>query len=115
MFRQAFDLARVAHTVLIDVAPHPKLGKLRIVRVQHTVMVAIICGGETFKVSVIRIIGRQGKRQLHRLQDQAVTIEVDRQEPITITDPAMTRFMMTLDDAVDLVLYTFEHANYGDK
>jgi len=34
--------------------------------------------------------------------------------PITITDPAMTRFMMTLDDAVDLVLYAFEHGNNGD-
>jgi UDP-glucose 4-epimerase len=33
---------------------------------------------------------------------------------ITITDPAMTRFMMTLDDAVDLVLYAFEHGNNGD-
>lgn len=34
--------------------------------------------------------------------------------PITITDPSMTRFMMTLDDAVDLVLYAFEHGNTGD-
>ncbi|WP_211472317.1 polysaccharide biosynthesis protein [Collimonas humicola] len=34
--------------------------------------------------------------------------------PITITDPAMTRFMMTLDDAVDLVLYAFEHGANGD-
>ena len=33
---------------------------------------------------------------------------------ITITDPAMTRFMMTLDDAVELVLYAFEHGNNGD-
>jgi UDP-glucose 4-epimerase len=33
---------------------------------------------------------------------------------ITITDPNMTRFMMTLDDAVDLVLYAFEHGNSGD-
>jgi UDP-glucose 4-epimerase len=33
---------------------------------------------------------------------------------ITVTDPAMTRFMMTLDDAVDLVLYAFEHGNNGD-
>jgi UDP-N-acetylglucosamine 4,6-dehydratase len=33
---------------------------------------------------------------------------------ITITDPNMTRFMMTLDDAVDLVLYAFEHGNNGD-
>lgn len=34
--------------------------------------------------------------------------------PITITDPDMTRFMMTLDEAVDLVLYAFEHGNSGD-
>ena len=33
---------------------------------------------------------------------------------ITITDPNMTRFMMTLDDAVDLVLYAFEHGTNGD-
>ena len=33
---------------------------------------------------------------------------------ITVTDPAMTRFMMTLDDAVDLVLYAFEHGRNGD-
>ena len=35
-------------------------------------------------------------------------------QPLTVTDPAMTRFMMTLDDAVDLVLYAFEHAKSGD-
>ena len=34
--------------------------------------------------------------------------------PITITDAEMTRFMMTLDDAVDLVLYAFEYGNNGD-
>ena len=33
---------------------------------------------------------------------------------ITITDPSMTRFMMTLDDAVDLVLYAFQHGRNGD-
>ena len=35
-------------------------------------------------------------------------------KPITVTDPAMTRFMMTLDDAVELVLYAFEHGSNGD-
>lgn len=35
-------------------------------------------------------------------------------EPLTITDPNMTRFMMTLSDAVDLVMYAFEHGNNGD-
>lgn len=34
--------------------------------------------------------------------------------PITITDPHMTRFMMTLEDAVELVLYAFEHGKNGD-
>lgn len=34
--------------------------------------------------------------------------------PITVTDPNMTRFMMTLDDAVDLVLYAFKHGTPGD-
>ena len=35
-------------------------------------------------------------------------------KPITITDPKMTRFMMTLDDAVDLVIYAFENSENGD-
>ncbi len=35
-------------------------------------------------------------------------------KPLTITDPQMTRFMMTLEDAVDLVLYAFEHGSNGD-
>jgi len=35
-------------------------------------------------------------------------------QPITITEPEMTRFMMTLSDAVDLVLYAFEHGHNGD-
>lgn len=35
-------------------------------------------------------------------------------KPLSITDPNMTRFMMTLGDAVDLVLYAFEHGTNGD-
>ena len=35
-------------------------------------------------------------------------------KPITITNPNMTRFMMTLADAVDLVIYAFQHGNNGD-
>ena len=42
------------------------------------------------------------------------TNQIRAGEPITITDPAMTRFMMTLDDAVDLVLYAFKHGNSGE-
>jgi UDP-glucose 4-epimerase len=35
-------------------------------------------------------------------------------QPLTVTNPHMTRFMMTIDDAVDLVLYSFTHAKPGD-
>jgi UDP-N-acetylglucosamine 4,6-dehydratase len=42
------------------------------------------------------------------------TEQIKAGNPITITDPRMTRFMMTLDDAVDLVLYAFEQGNSGD-
>lgn len=35
-------------------------------------------------------------------------------KPISITNPEMTRFMMTLDDAVDLVIYAWQHGNNGD-
>ena len=42
------------------------------------------------------------------------TDQVTAGKPITVTDPAMTRFMMTLEDAVDLVLYAFEHGRNGD-
>jgi UDP-N-acetylglucosamine 4,6-dehydratase len=40
--------------------------------------------------------------------------QIKEGKPITITDPNMTRFMMTLESAVDLVLYAFEHGNPGD-
>lgn len=40
--------------------------------------------------------------------------QIKEGKPITITNPEMTRFMMTLDDAVDLVLYAFEHGEQGD-
>jgi UDP-glucose 4-epimerase len=40
--------------------------------------------------------------------------QIKDNKPLTITDANMTRFMMTLEDAVDLVLYAFENANQGD-
>jgi UDP-glucose 4-epimerase len=40
--------------------------------------------------------------------------QVLARQPLTITDPAMTRFMLTLDDAVALVLYAFAHGGNGD-
>ena len=40
--------------------------------------------------------------------------QIKENKDITITDPSMTRFMMTLEDAVDLVLFAFEHGHPGD-
>jgi UDP-N-acetylglucosamine 4,6-dehydratase len=40
--------------------------------------------------------------------------QIQTKNPITITDPKMTRFMMHLDEAVELVMYAFEHAEPGD-
>lgn len=40
--------------------------------------------------------------------------QIKRKSPITITDPNMTRFLMNLDEAVDLVAFAFEHAEPGD-
>ena len=40
--------------------------------------------------------------------------QIDEGKPLTITNPDMTRFMMTLSDAVDLVLYAFAHGEQGD-
>ena len=40
--------------------------------------------------------------------------QIKNKETITITDPKMTRFLMSLDEAVELVLFAFEHGNQGD-
>ena len=40
--------------------------------------------------------------------------QIKNGEQLTITNPEMTRFMMTLDDAVELVIYAFEHGKQGD-
>jgi UDP-N-acetylglucosamine 4,6-dehydratase len=40
--------------------------------------------------------------------------QIREHRPITVTDPNMTRFMMSIDDAVDLVLYAYEHGRPGD-
>jgi UDP-N-acetylglucosamine 4,6-dehydratase len=40
--------------------------------------------------------------------------QIKNNQPITITDPKMTRFLMSLEEAVELVLFAFEHGNQGD-
>lgn len=41
--------------------------------------------------------------------------QIEAGQPLTVTDPNMTRFMMNLDGAVDLVLFAFQHARPGDR
>lgn len=40
--------------------------------------------------------------------------QIEQKKPLTVTNPEMTRFMMTLEDAVDLVLFAFENGKQGD-
>jgi len=40
--------------------------------------------------------------------------QIKEGKPLTITDPNMTRFLMSMDEAIDLVLYAFQHARQGD-
>lgn len=40
--------------------------------------------------------------------------QIKEGRPLTVTDPNMTRFLMSIDDAVDLVIYAYTHANQGD-
>jgi len=40
--------------------------------------------------------------------------QIKENKPLTVTDPNMTRFLMSLEDSVDLVLYAYEHAKQGD-
>ncbi|RJG23677.1 nucleoside-diphosphate sugar epimerase/dehydratase [Massilia cavernae] len=40
--------------------------------------------------------------------------QLREEKPLTVTDPNMTRFLMSLDDSVDLVLYAYEHGKQGD-
>lgn len=40
--------------------------------------------------------------------------QIQEKSPLTVTDPKMTRFLMSLEDAVDLVLFAFQHGNQGD-
>ena len=51
---------------------------------------------------------------LARFGHPALRRQIRQGQPLTVTDPQMTRFMMSLDDAVDLVIYAFEHATPGD-
>jgi len=41
--------------------------------------------------------------------------QIKNNQPLTITDPSMTRFMMSLEDAVDLVLYAYQNGKQGDR
>ena len=59
-------------------------------------------------IGQIRIFSRDEKKQ------DDMRHELQAKHPITITNPAMTRFLMNLDEAVELVKFAFEHASPGD-
>ncbi|TDM05185.1 polysaccharide biosynthesis protein [Macrococcus lamae] len=40
--------------------------------------------------------------------------QINKKQPLTITDPVMTRYLMSLEEAVELVVHAFQHANSGD-
>ena len=56
-----------------------------------------------------QVVDRGGANRSELFVDQILN-----GRPITITDPAMTRFMMTLEDAVELVMFAFKNATGGD-
>jgi UDP-glucose 4-epimerase len=68
-----------------------------------------------FDASTVICITRYGNVMASRGSVIPLWIEqIKTNKNITITDPSMTRFMMTLDDAVNLVLYAFENGKNGD-
>ena len=75
--------------------------------------VAIAKSRESFDTKIC--VTRYGNVMASRGSVIPLFVDQIRQgKPLTLTNPDMTRFMMTLDDAVDLVLYAFEHGNSGD-
>jgi UDP-N-acetylglucosamine 4,6-dehydratase/5-epimerase len=67
--------------------------------------------GENTIISITRygnVMASRGSVVPHFLR------QIQQRQPITVTDPNMTRFMMTIDGAVDLVLYAFEKGRSGD-
>ena len=40
--------------------------------------------------------------------------QIQQSKPLTITDPKMTRYIMSLQESIDLVIYAFKHGNQGD-
>jgi UDP-N-acetylglucosamine 4,6-dehydratase len=77
--------------------------KVMVAKSRHAGMKSVICGTRYGNVMASR--------------GSVIPLFIDqmrRGEPLTITDPTMTRFMMTLEDAVDLVLYAFQHGSNGD-
>ena len=91
------------------------------VRHKHRVYVSLVDGNrgndpETSTSGTTATWMPVGATRPWRMLDEYVETQTvgDEGKPLTVTNPAMTRFMMTLEDAVDLVLYAFEHGEQGD-
>ena len=77
--------------------------------------VAIAASREIVNNKTVVCLTRYGNVMASRGSVIPLFIEqIKNGKPLTITDPKMTRFLMTLDDAVDLVLFAFKNGNQGD-
>jgi UDP-glucose 4-epimerase len=77
--------------------------------------VAIAASREIVNNKTVVCLTRYGNVMASRGSVIPLFIEqIKNGKPLTITDPKMTRFLMTLDDAVDLVIFAFNNGNQGD-
>jgi UDP-glucose 4-epimerase len=77
--------------------------------------VAIAASREIVNNKTVVCLTRYGNVMASRGSVIPLFIEqIKNGKPLTITDPKMTRFLMTLDDAVDLVIFAFKNGNQGD-
>ena len=112
--RAAID-QRVRRVVLLstDKAVYPinAMGMSKAMMEKVMVAKSRLCDPETTVMSATRYGNVMASR------GSVIPLFVDQLlagKPLTVTDPSMTRFLMSLDESVDLVLYAFEHARPGD-
>ena len=112
--RAAID-QRVRRVVLLstDKAVYPinAMGMSKAMMEKVMVAKSRLCDPETTVLSATRYGNVMASR------GSVIPLFVDQLlagKPLTVTDPSMTRFLMSLDESVDLVLYAFEHARPGD-
>ena len=83
--------------------------------ISKAMMEKVVCAKSRSKTSTIICATRYGNVMASRGSVIPLFVnQIRRKKPISLTDPKMTRFMMTLDDAVDLVLFAFKNGSPGE-